>query len=531
MFEMTYLTQLYDTEYVPVYQLRMNFNVDMLIPEDDKVRLVCEIVDRMDLGPVLRTYSRLGRKPALDPITYFKILLFCYSEGIYSTRKIEKFSKYDLRAHYLLNGQAAPHFTSISRFRNNLETHVEGLLQQFVEVLIQDGHVDLENVFIDGTKIEAVANRYSFVWRKSVEKYLEKLRQRMVVELLMPEQSPLEKVIERVRHMFQQAVALCEYHQVQFVHGTGKRKTQFQRDYEHYHEVLERFEQYAQHLEIMGDRNSYSKTDHDATFMRMKDDHMLNGQLKPAYNIQLASSGGFVVGAMATQRANDFHAMRPFVGQLRGTYGERLKNVVLDAGYESIENYVYLKEHSLVSYIKPANYEIKKTRKFRKDIGRRENMPYDEAQDAYVCKNGKLLKRQKDSVKKYPSGYVDTLWNYACFECGDCPYNSQCIKSKAKTLPTKKTLKYSPAFTEYRAESQANITSSLGIDLRLNRSIQAEGMFSKLKDGLGYDRFRHKGLPNVLSEMNLMGMAININKLHAKIQRKQTGIIVYKKAV
>lgn len=523
------LTHFNFNQKVPAFQLRMNFNVETYIPEDNKVRLVCNVVEKMNLEPILSTCSRRGRKPVVDPVTMLKILLFCYSEGIFTARSIEDFCIYDVRAHYLLEGHKAPDHSTINRFRNSLEDHTTELLTQFVEMLIEEGHIDLESIFIDGTKIESMAGRYTFVWRKSIEKNQQKLAERMIKELSLPEKSNLQEIIQTVQREFDHIRNTCKKEHIVFVYGIGKRKTQLQRDYEHYKEVLERFHAYCEHLRILGVRNSYSKTDHDATFMRMKEDHMLNGQLKPAYNIQFASSGAFVIGVMGSQKSNDLHTMIPFFNQMMPRLGAYLDKAVLDAGYESVENYAYIDEHGLRAYIKPANYEKSKTKKVREDIGRKENMEYLEGEDAYLCKNGKKLIRMKDSVRRYDSGYEDTIRNYRCSECSGCPLSKQCIKSRKETEPTSKSIKFSPAFEAFRRQSHENITSEDGVIQRMNRSIQAEGQFSKLKDGLRYERFRHCGLKKIVSDITLMAMGINLNKLHSKILKQQKGVILYKK--
>lgn len=341
----------------------MNFNVDTIIPEDNKVRLVCNIVERMDLSSLSSTYSSKGRKSVLDPVTFLKVLLFCFNEGIFYTRKIEDFCKYDIRGRFLLGGRKAPDHTTICRFQNMRVDHMQDLLTQFIEILLEEGHVDLKSIYIDGTKIEAVANRYTFVWRKSVEKYQTKLKERMIKELNMPEDSSLLEVISKVNMEFNKIRNKCSEMKIQFVYGKGCSKTPQQRSYEYYQNVKEKFETYQKHLEIMGARNSYSKTDHDATFMSMKDDHMRNGQLKPAYNIQLATSGAFIVGVMGSQYANDMYTLKPFLNQMLPSYGKYIENIVADAGYESAENYAYLKSRKLNAYIKPANHETKKKKK------------------------------------------------------------------------------------------------------------------------------------------------------------------------
>lgn len=481
------------------------------------------------MNSILSTYSVKGRKPAVDPIAFLKVLLFCYSEGIYSSRKIQDFCTYDTRAHYLLQGTKAPDHTTINRFRNLVASSSSDLLKQFVEMLIKEGHVDLKNLYIDGTKIEAVSNRYTFVWKKTVENYQKKLTAQIVKALQLPENSTLEFVVASAKRQFKHTRNLCRDNQVVFVYGSGKRKDPLQREYEYLKNVIETFEKYDTQLKIMGDRNSYSKTDHDATFMRMKEDHMMNGQLKPAYNIQLASSGGFIIGVMGSQRSNDMHTMKPFLEQLLPKYGNNLRNIVADAGYESVENYSFLRESGLSAFIKPSNYETEKKRKAKLDIGKRENMTYLEDEDVYVCKMGKRLKRLKDGTKIYPSGYRDTIRSYRCYECTDCPWNIACTKSKQAEGSYAKNFKYSPAFERYRQESYLNLTTDEGINQRLNRSIQAEGMFSKLKDGLRYDRFRHKGMKKIEFDLTLMAVGINLNKLHSKHLKGQVGVIEYKK--
>lgn len=523
------LTHINFNSSIHLMQLRMKFDVGTNIPMDSKVRLVCNIAEEMNLDSILGTYAILGRKPVVDPATMLKILIFCYSEGIYSCRKIEEFCTYDIRGHYLLEGSKAPDHTTINRFRKLIEDFSSDLLAQFVEILMEESHVDLKNIYIDGTKIESAAGRYSFVWRKAVENYQKKLKERIIKELSLPADSSFEYVIQCVKQKFNEIRNACTSSKITFVHGIGKRKTQLQRDYEYFEEIVDKFEKYQEHLNNMGDRNSYSKTDHDATFMRMKEDHMLNGQLKPAYNMQLASSGAFIVGVMGSQKSNDFHTLKPFLEQMLSRYKSYLKNIVTDAGYESVENYAYLHENELISYIKPANYEISKKKKSKKDISKRENMTYLENEDAYVCKNGKKLLRVKDKIRKYESGFKDTVRAYSCAECVNCPYNSVCIKSKKTDGGSVKTIQFSPDFENYRAQSYNNITSDEGIIQRVNRSIQAEGMFSKLKDGLRYDRFRHRGMKSVVSDITLMAIGINLNKLHAKIIKNQTGVIEYKK--
>lgn len=302
------------------------------------------------------------------------------------------------------------------------------------------------------------------------------------------------------------------------MHGKGKRKTKLQKNYETLQDWKEKLEKYKTHLEIMGEeRNSYSKTDHDATFMRMKEDHMKNGQLKPAYNIQLASASGFIIGENISHHPSDMYTLKPFVKGLLEKYPNKMKKIVADAGYESEENYVFLAEKSVYTYIKPSNYEKSKTRKYKKDVEFRNSLTYDEKEDKYLSPDGKEFIRCKDRHKKRKSGYITTTKVYRCFDWN-------------KDEQITKGIYISETFQKYREISLKNITSKEGIEERINRSIQAEGSFSKIKEGLSYNRFHHKGKVNIISEINLLSIALNLNKLTSKIIKNNLNIIKYKAA-
>ena len=267
----------------------------------------------------------------------------------------------------------------------------------------------------------------------------------------------------------------------------------------------------------MGKRNSYSKTDKEATFMRMKEDHMKNGQLKPGYNIQYASTGNFIIGTYISQNPSDMYTLKPFLKQLTKTYEKNLDKIVADAGYESEENYDYIEKKRLRAFIKPSNYEQQKTKKYKEKLKEREELRYNKQQDYYEDKEGKKFVRVSNKISKKASGYKSVSKVYKCFEWN---------KGGQKT----KSYYFTDKFEKYRKQSEENIKSQEGIDERINRSIQAEGVFSKLKDGLGYKRFRHKGKENIQVQMILMGLAININTLLSKIQKEEMEPTRYTKA-
>lgn len=440
-------------------QLKMNLNTEIYVKDDVKLRLVKNIIERMDLSELKKVYSSFGRKPTVNPVTMLQIIIFCYSEGIFSSRNIEKSCKYDLRIKYLLYSQQAPDYSTINRVRQKIVELAPSLLNQMVQILIEENQIDLSSIYIDGTKIEAYANGYSFVWRASTEKWQEKLRIKIIKHFNLNTELTPSQVLEVVKIAFNQISKECRENKINFVHGQGKRKHQLQRDYEKLKDWKNKLEIYQKHLEIMGQhRNSYSKIDHDATFMRMKEDHMKNGQLKPAYNIQLASASGFIIVENVSHHPSDMYTLKPFLKKLQANYPNKLDKIVADAGYESEENYVYLSENKLSSYIKPSNYEQLKTRKYNKEQEFRKNLRYDKTSDKYISQEGKEFVRCKDRYRKRKSGYVTTTKVYRCFD-----WNKDGQKTKGIYI--------AETFQKYRKESLENIKPDQGIEERINRSI------------------------------------------------------------
>ena len=302
------------------------------------------------------------------------------------------------------------------------------------------------------------------------------------------------------------------------VHGIGKRKTQIQKDIEIISDFKNRQKKYEEANSTFKGRNSYSKTDKDATFMRMKEDYMRNGQLKPGYNIQVAVESEYIVGVDISSERSDMRTLIPFLDKIRTNYGRNFDNLIADAGYESEENYDYLKRNNITSYIKPSNYEYSKTRKFQKDMEFRLAMEYDQEEDEYTCKGGRKLKYAENKYKKGFTGYETTIKVYRCESCVDCPYYGKCYKGKYT-----KSIQVSETFDAYRQESRDNITSEKGIQLRINRSIQAEGVFGITKQDYSFKRFLTRGQNNVRTEYILLAIAFDLNKLHFRIQGQRTG--------
>jgi len=514
------------TESGQSYQLVLPLSLEGLIPEDDSVRLLSQELEDLNYSKLYKAYSPKGRKPGVDPKTMFKILIYAYSQNIYSSRKIERSCKRDINFMWLLAGQKAPDHCAIARFRTGyLLDACEELFYEYVMKLADRGELGKETVFIDGTKLEACANKYTFVWRKSVCKWEEKmlhkikealelLNQEYITSFSIGEDSRLEDLQKVVNFLND----FCLEHKVDFVYGRGRRKTIHQRYFEMFHRFLERQTTYTKHHGNFNGRNNYSKTDVDATFMRMKDDHMRNSQLKPGYNVQIAVDSEYIVAADIFQDRNDVWTLVPFLDSMKMNLGFKYPTITADAGYESEEAYDYLHENNQEPYIKPQVYEKQKTRKFRQDISRRENMIYEPESDIYICHAGKRLSPVYIQMQKSKNGYKSEVTVYESEDCSGCEFKDECTKAKGN-----RKLYVSKNFSKKRQKSHDNISSEKGILYRMNRSIQVEGAFGVIKSDYEFQRFLLKGKTKVKLEILLLCFGYNINKLHGKIQNERLG--------
>ena len=499
--------------------------------EDDPVRLLFEVTEGLDYTELYNTYSTLGRNPAIDPAILFRILIYGYMNKLYSSRDIERACNRDINFMWLLHGQKAPDHNTIARFRSErLEECIDNLFNQLIIRLGEMQEIRFENIFIDGTKIEANANKYTFVWKKATDKFENKLQEKIKVIL---EALPIDldikiskvkgKVtVDYISKIIDKLNYLKEKHSIEFVYGKGKRKSKLQKYLEELQNFIEKQSKYDEYNGIFNGRNSFSKTDKDATFMRMKEDHMKNGQLKPGYNIQIGVEGEYIVGVDVSSERSDQLTLIPFLDKLEKDLPEKFENVIADAGYESEENYMYLSKHNQKSYIKPQNYEKSKSKKFKEDISKRENMAYNIEEDYYICAYGKKLVPVSSKFKTSKSGYNSIVTIYESESCDKCPYKNKCTKAKGN-----KRLHVSKDFIKKRKESLNNITTPEGKLLRVNRSIQVEGAFGVLKQDYGFRRFLLRGKKNIKTEFMLLSFGYNIQKLFNKGIQNRKGILLH----
>ena len=400
-----------------------------IIPNNDSIRVLSDILEVLNYKKLMQEYSDYGRNPIVNPKVMFKILVYAFMNNIYSSRQIEKACRRDINFMWLSHGNAAPSHNTINRFRSKkLINCIEYLFYQLITKLHEMGEIDFNNLFIDGTKIEANANKYTFRWKKSILKFDKKLDIK-IEELLNNFNFKYKTFFSDIYDLRTHIKSEIFEKNILFTNGKGKKKHQLQKDYELVNEYLKRKGKYKKCLKLFNDRNSFSKTDTDATFMHLKEDHMRNSQLKPAYNVQIAVNGEYITGVGIYNKRSDYHTLIPFLDNLKA-HLPKFKNIVADAGYKSEENYSYLKDNKQNAYIKPQTYEREKTRKFKNDISKRENMTYLPDTNEYICHNQRKLKYTNSYNRKTESGYIKRIDVYECENCSDCDLKVKCTKSK-----------------------------------------------------------------------------------------------------
>lgn len=511
--------------------------LEEMIPHNDSVRILSQVMEELNYEELIKAYSPKGRNPVISPKVMFKVIVYAYMNNIYSSRKIEKACSRDINFMWLLQGGKVPDHNTISRFRSKRISMVgEDLFYQLIKKLLNIKEIKLENIFIDGTKIEANANKYTFVWKKSTDKSEVKLQEKLKIlvgnlkdelNIICSTNLAEDKItVQQINEIIMILKKIKIDKGIDFVYGKGKRKSKLQRFSEQFEELANRQGRYDDYNSIFNGRNSFSKTDKDATFMHMKEDHMRNAQLKPGYNVQIGVEGEYIVGLDIFSQRSDQLTLIPFLKNLKSKLHKKYKNIVADAGYESEENYEYLVKNKYKSFIKPQNYEYQKKRNFKNNISKRENMEYNELNDYYVCHNRKVLKPIGEKTKKSKSGYKSKLTIYECENCSDCEYKAKCTKAKGN-----RQIQVSKNFIKLRENSLINIKSAEGILLRMNRSIQVEGAFGVLKQNYGFRQFLTRGTRNVKCEFLLLAFAFNINKLHNKTRKNKLGLSFFIKDI
>ena len=571
LYNVTMISNKYYNEFFELGQQKINFNFfELSLPDDDPVYTLKKVMEDLDFTNLLAQYSDKGRN-GFNPIMKYAVLTYANMRGVRAVDRIVELCKRDLAFIWLTQGEQ-PGRDAFYDFINRKLTGeiLDDLNYQFLRRLKREGLITLEALYIDGTKIEANASRYTFVWRGTLNyhlaglldtidslytKYNELLNeneygqkydlgnvQMFIIEGMDKVHDVIEKnrkrkltkhkkisnntVIEidncsplELLKLQKNLVKIADGEGISFVYEKRQKKSEIQKLYDELEECGKRLMKYKNCFEIMGsDRNSYSKTDLEATFMRMKEDHMLNGQLKPAYNVQIAVENYFIIHGYISNDRTDYNTLIPVINKHISAFKEKLKEVTADSGYCSEKNLLFLKENKIESYIKLQDHEKRKTRAYKEDIGKYYNMTSQIFEDEhyYICHDGREL-RHTGTEKKQQDDYVQTYEVYSCADCSGCEHKAKCLYkyNPEKDSDKNKVMKINEQWEELKAASHANIESEKGILNRQIRSIQTEGHFGDIKENENFRRFTHRSTVKVYKEFILYAIGRNINKYHS----------------
>ena len=486
-------------------------SLEELIEENHPVRVVNAVIDQINVEPLLKQYKP-GGTSVYHPRMLLKVLVYGYLTNIYSSRKLEAALKENIHMMWLA-AMNRPDHNTIARFRSErLKDALRQVFGQVVELLVEEGLVSIKNIYTDGTKIEANANKYTFVWGRAIQTSKERIAkqldelwdytQKLAEEELSSEEKPGFKEIdkEKVNQTIERIDKALENKPVS---KKVKQKLNYAKK-----NWPAKLEEYAEKEALMGEnRNSYSKTDPGATFMRMKEDHMLNGQLKPGYNLQISTSDQFIVNYSIHQNPTDTLTLKPHLQQYQNLYKTNPESICADAGYGSEENYDYLEKQSIDNYVKYSYFHQEQSKKWKENPFRAGNLHYNEEQDKLYCPMGQAMDRIADRKSESSAGYKQTYARYQAKNCNGCSLRGSCHKSKGSRI-----VEINHNLRRHKQKVRRNLFSEQGLAHRSKRPWDVEAVFAAIKHNRGFRRFMLKGTDKVEIEAGLLAIAHNLAK-------------------
>ena len=487
-------------------------SLDELISKEHPVRVVNEVLDKIDIDPLLKKYKG-GGSSSFHPRMLLKVLVYAYINNTYSSRKIEAALKENI--HFMwLSGMSTPDHNTINRFRSDrLKEVLRHVFTQVVIMLNEQGLLNIKELYTDGTKIEANANRYTFVWGNAIKTSKERMIKQLgelwqyaqsIAAAELPDTDPtnFKKIDARqVEQTIQQLNEVLKDRPD--VSNKVKQKLNYAK--KNWPSSLNKYEQQEK---ILNGRNSYSKTDPDASFMRMKEDHMLNGQLKPGYNLQVSSNNQYIVNYSLHQTTADTTTLQQHTELYKQHYNTTPQTITADAGYGSEENYQYLAQNNIENYVK-YNYldkeQINKANK--KNLFKSDTLFYNEQKDVYICPMGQSMQNIGTHQTKSKTGFTQIITKYQAANCNGCPLRVVCHKAKGNRV-----IEVNHALRKYKQEVKQNLNSEIGIYYRKKRCADVEPVFANIKNNHGYKRFQLRGKEKVETETGLLALAHNLRK-------------------
>lgn len=492
--------------------LAIPLTLNELVPSSHPVRVVNEVINKLNIEPLLKAYHVRGSS-SYHPQMLLKVLVYGYVTNTYSSRKLAAACKESVYFMWL-SSMNYPDHNTINRFRGvRLKSALRSVFEDVVKLLAGEGLLSIEEVNTDGTKIEANANKYTFVWKKSIGTNKEKMKKQLneiwqyaqqiaSQEDKMPEPPDFtsidsSKVKATVDQLNEKLAGKDNIDK--------KIKDKLKYVSKHYPANIARYEQ---HETILKERNSYSKTDPDATFMRMKEDHMKNGQLKPGYNVQISTSNQFIVNYTIHSDTTDTNTLKAHVAQHEASFGKAPEVLIADAGYGSEENYTLLEQKQTVAFVKYGMFDKEQNENHNSMHPFAANkLFYNQGEDCYICPMGQQMGFIGTSKRQTSTGFEQTVKRYQAANCANCPLNGACHKSKGNRI-----VEVNENLVRLKQKAYQLLNSEEGIERRKKRCFDVEPTFGNIKQNHGFRRFLLRGKEKVAIEWGLIAIAQNLRK-------------------
>lgn len=512
--------------------LQVPIDVSSLIPSGHLVRIVDQVVEEIDMSVLEQYYTGWGCRP-YHPKMLIKVWIYGYCERVYTSRRLSKALRENI--HFMwLSGNQQPCFKTLSEFRGErMQAMIDVVFKQVLLLLVASGYIDIGDLYVDGSKWEANANKHKCVWGKNTKRYKENVLAR--IDALLEEIKVLQReednahgqgdlrelgngeqltVVLNSETVQEHLVTLHKLVEQEGAKEQSANKTKI-KDLSRLGKKLEKEQgnliKYEQQESILGARNSYSHTDHDATMLRLKDDRLV-----PAYNVQHTTSSQYIVNYTIAQNGSDNPTLSPHLDKMEERFDglavqERI-SLCADAGYGSEENYADLESRNIEAYVKYPLWFQEESGELAKKRFRRENWNYDAQSDTYTCPNGRTLEFKEEKKRITDNGYEKTIRIYECESCENCPFAADCKKSETKN----RTVLHSEKGEAYKAAAKALLATARGEELRSNRSIEVESTFGDIKYNMKHDRFVLRGRHKVYVEYGLLAIGHNLRKVYCK---------------
>jgi transposase len=487
-------------------------SLDEMVPVGHPARVVNDVINRISITSLLTAYKNEGCS-SYHPQMLLKVLVYGYVSNTYSSRKLEAACKENIN-YMWLSAMNFPDHNTINRFRGvRLKEALRNIFEEVVQLLASEGLLSIEEVYTDGTKIEANANKYTFVWKKAIATNKEKMKKQLTeiwqyaqsvatTEDNMPEppdfttidKQKVQATVDKLNEVLNTKPAVEK-----------KVKVKLQYVTKNYPANIEKYEKQEA---ILGERNSYSKTDEDATFMRMKEDHMKNGQLKAAYNVQVSTSNQYIVNYTIHPNPTDTTTLESHIAQHEQSFNHAPKVVTADAGYGSEENYSLLESKAITAYVKYGLFDKEQNEHYyNKQPFKADKLFYNKQKDCYICPMGQTMNNIGAVTRKTSTGFEQTLKRYQAKNCATCPLNGACHKSKGNRI-----IEVNENLQKHKAIAYELLNSEQGIEHRKKRCYDVEPVFGNIKQNHAFKRFMLRGKQKVAIEWGLLSIAQNIRK-------------------